>query len=199
MSECATCVALRREGVGFEPRELCPPEAEGLEAIAPGEGYSNQAQLRRCSCGALYRYRYHHEFDVGGSWDEHWLWRLDPDAERALGAVLALPRPAQSEALAPLLTGAHEPLREHAALLLWCLASAGSEVDDALQAACQALERPPHLAADYAYRALLSFLERGEDEAGLVHGWLTKLRTAERESKYAWILLKECAASLGLD
>jgi len=199
VSECATCAALRREGVGLRPQELCPPEAEGLEAIAPGEGYSDQAQLRRCACGALYRYRYRHEFDVAGSWDEHWLWRLDPESEGALGAVLELPRPDQPRALAPLLTGAHERLREHAGLLLWCLASTGTEIDDALQAACQALEHPPQLAADYAYRALLSFLESGEDEAGLVHGWLTKLGTAEREPKFAWILLKECAAALGLD
>ncbi|MCA8922980.1 MAG: hypothetical protein KDD82_14290 [Planctomycetes bacterium] len=196
---CETCAALRRGGVTASPREVCPPEADALEVIAPGQGYSDQAQLRRCACGALYRYRYHHEYDVGGSWEERYLWRLEPEAERALGAVLEAERGEQAARLAPALGGAAEDLREHAALLLWCLASTGAEVDDALEAACRALEQPPLLARDFAYRALLSFLERGEDEAGLVHGWLTKLKTAERDPRYAWILLKECAASLGVD
>ncbi|MEZ6189514.1 MAG: hypothetical protein R3F62_31510 [Planctomycetota bacterium] len=196
---CATCAALRRAGVGTQERELCPPEADELEPIAPGEGYSQHAQLLRCACGALYRYRYHHEFDLGGSWEERYLWRLEPEAERALGAVLDREPEERAQALAPLLTAPSPTLREHAALYAWCLASTWGEFDDALEAACQALELEGTRGPDFAYRALLAFLERGEDEAGLVFGYLTKHDTAARDPRFAWILLKECRALLGLD
>ncbi len=139
---CATCVALEAAGVTTDVKELLPAAAEALEIISPSRGHGDNQQIRRCpTCGTLYRYRYHYEYDVAGSWDEYYLWRLPETAREFLTPLLD---PSQSEAtrdlaFVPALRHHDEEVRAAAALALWAVVDQGLMLDAAVLPACEAL------------------------------------------------------------
>lgn len=168
MTDCVSCAALAAAGVTEEQREVYPKEASRLEVFAPGEGHASICQLRRCpDCAAWYQYRHHYEFDMGGSWDEYYLWRL-PERARALTTVLVDPVPdaARCAALSPLLSDPSGRVRAAASLAAWILAGRGHDLP--VERTADPLEDDDHLAHNYRYRALLAFLRRGPTEAGRV-------------------------------
>lgn len=205
MQPCPTCESLRTIGVKpVEPDpspwiDSPPSEASVLEVFAPGQGHSDTVQIRRCrECGALYRYRYHNEYDVSGSWEEYFLWRMSDAAQPVIGAILSLPAGARADQLTAALQHAQADLREDAALLLWIVLDNGDPVPDKLlHAACEALTDPVHLVGNYCYRALLGYAYRGRSDARLLLDAITAARITERESAFGWILVKECSQILG--
>lgn len=201
---CNTCTSLTALGVKSPDPDAYPwtdsPPAgiDELTVFAPGSGHSTTVQIRRCEhCRTLYRYRYHSEYDVSGSWDEYFFWRLGDEAQQVIGGLLLMPVHGKSEALASALHNTDKYLREDASLLLWILADAGETFTDGLLlASCEALADENYLTGNYAYRGLLSFAYRGVAEAGKLKSILQGNDLSRREDRFSAILLRECAGIL---
>lgn len=183
---CLLCDALSAAGVTTEQREVCPLEADALEVFAPGEGHRDNVQLRRCpGCGAFYRYRYHHEFDVGGSWDEYYLWRVPGE-----GAALARALAGDVVALDRLLRKRDPVVQEAAALAAWVVVCQGGQVP------VESLVRrlgPRKPAANFAYRALRRLAERSAEGAAEVLAGLDAGASKAAEEDSGWILREQAA------
>jgi hypothetical protein len=189
---CSLCATLAAAGVSTGESQACPPEAEQLEKLGPGEGHFDSAQVRRCrACETLYRYRYHHEYDVGGSWDEYYLWRLEDAAQGPVSALLARSAGARDGPLAAALRHPSEQARQAAALLAWIWVGEGEPLDESVVALGETLRARDHVAGNFAYRSLLAYLRRGASERARVRAALE--RVAAGETSFAPILLRECA------
>jgi hypothetical protein len=167
-----------------------------LEQFAPASGHSTTVQIRRCrTCGTLYRYRYHSEYDVSGSWDEFFIWKLSPAAQIVIGQLLNQAPGSRSAGMVTALRNPAADLREDAALLLWILTDADEAIDpELLAAACESLTDATYLVGNYCYRALLSYAYRGALPATRLRAAILQTKVADRETRFAWILLKECQA-----
>jgi hypothetical protein len=198
-ANCQLCTQLAQAGVHRWQPDLSswmdsyPGIADQLESFAPGSGHSNTVQIRRCKdCGAVYRFRHHSEYDVSGSWDEYYLWRLSETAEPRIASLLAAQGAHRDELHAAALRDACGDLREDAALLLWIDADAGHPFSPTLlRAVAFALSDEVYLAGNYAYRALLSY---GHRSAECGQSLLALLRQPERvkaDEHFTAILLRE--------
>lgn len=198
---CATCRAVMALGAKTAPLEgemwpnSVPAEADALEVFAPGSGHSHTVQIRRCrDCGTLYRYRYHSEYDVSGSWDDYFFWRMSDAAQENIGRILQMPKGSRAPAHTAALKHSQADVREDAALLLWILMDDGEPMSaELLEAACFALADSTYLVGNYCYRGLLSFAFRGKAEAGLLQVAVNQAKQTATEDRFGWILLKECA------
>ncbi len=193
-THCSTCAALEAAGVTTEVRELLPEAAEALEIFAPGRGHGDNQQIRRCpTCGTLYRYRYHYEYDVAGSWDEYYLWRL-PDAARTVIAPLldaSQPDAKRDQAFAVALRHRHDEIRTAAALALWAGVDQNLMLDAAIRTACEALADSAFLVGHFCYYALLWYLKRSPEAARQVINAMDACAIDARDSRFSWILRKE--------
>ena len=189
---CAACAALAAAGVTTVDRDVCPGGEELLEVFGPGEGHHSTWQLRRCrDCGTIYRYSYHSEYDVTGSWDEYSLWRLEDPAQGPLQALLALPPgDARDPALAAVLRAPSDQAREAGALLAWIWVCEGQALDASVTAAAAALGDPTFMVGNFAYRTLLTYLRRGHAEATRTLADLAA--EAASEPRFSPILGREC-------
>ena len=190
---CATCAALAAAGVTTVERQVCPPEADQLEAFGPGEGHHGSWQVRRCrSCGALYRYRFHHEYDVAGSWDEEYAWRLEDAAQAPVRAMLEASAGALDAALVAGLGAGSAQAREAVMLLGWIRVGEGLPLaPSSLAAIARALADDEYLVGMFGYRLLLTYVRRGAAEARAVRAALDV--EAAGETHFAPILRRECA------
>lgn len=197
-ADCLTCRALAAAGVDTREAEVCPPQAEQLEVFPVGEGHGGSTQLRRCrTCGTLYRYRHHSEYDVTGSWDEDWLWRV-PDAAAALVAPLlgALDDERFDAALTQALRSPLPGATGAAAVVAWIASGAGRRFTTALVAQAEVLPGPDAYACNHCYRALLAYLRRGQAEARAVLAALQQSGAVEKDPQYTRVLLREVSAVL---
>ena len=191
---CASCTALEAAGVTTDVKELLPAAAEALEIISPGRGHGDTQQIRRCpTCGTLYRYRYHYEYDVAGSWDEYYLWRLPKTARAFLTPLLDPSQPESTRDLAfvPALRHHDDEVRAAAALALWTAVDQGLPLDAAVLPACEALADKVHLIGHFCYFALLWYLKRGPLAARQVTDAMDACTIDERDTRFSWILRKE--------
>lgn len=87
---CARCGVLRAtefasQKGGWEDRDtFLPPAWRDLEVVRDFRPHDPRSiQLLRCpGCGAWFLYRTQYEYLAGGSEDEQWLFRLEPDRAR---------------------------------------------------------------------------------------------------------------------
>ena len=196
---CATCVALEAAGVTTDVKELLPTAAEALEIISPGRGHGDNQQIRRCpTCGTLYRYRYHYEYDVAGSWDEYYLWRLPEMAREFLTPLLDPSQPETTRDLAfvPALRHHDDEVRTAAALALWTAVDQGLTLDAAVLPACETLADKVHLIGHFCYFALLWYLKRSPLAARQVTDAMDTCNIDERDTHFSWILRKEARKQL---
>lgn len=198
-TECPTCVALEKAGVTTEEREVCPIEAKLLEVFSGEEGHGGDWQIRRCkACGALYRFRHHYEYDVSGSWDEEYLWRLDDEAAALIAPLLGTEDPAVLDpGLTRALQSQDPQAREAAGVVAWIVAGRGVLLDAAIHAAAVALADHHFETGHFCYRALLTYLRGGPDQARAVSKAVESSGSAAKEKSYSWILEKECREILG--
>lgn len=191
--DCATCLALARAGVGTDEAERYPPEASALEEFRVGEGHGGSTQLRRCrTCGTLYRYRHHHEYDVSGSWDEDYLWRVPDDAAALIAPLLGtLDDAAYDLALAKALRSPLDGAKGAAAVVAWIAAGTTRPLSEALAAAAGMFAGADHLANNACYRALLAYLRRGPAEARAVLTALERAGLGGTDRTFTPLLLKE--------
>ena len=192
-TDCAVCAALASQGVGTEEREICPTEAAQLERFGPGGGHGDSAQIRRCSCGTLYQYRFHYEYDVGGSWDEHYLWRIPGQGQDLLTRALDDSASVEDRctAITQALRHPKHQVRRAAALTCWILADQDVPLDGAMEVMVRKLADRVSTVGGGCYRALLTLVHTGPGRAQLLLDHLDATGVEKSDKRLSWILRRD--------
>lgn len=150
-------------------------------------------ELGRCGCGTLYQYRFHYEYDVGGSWDEHSLWRIPGQGQDLL--TRALDDSASLEdrwsAIIEALRHPNDQVRRAAALTCWILADQDVPLAGAMEVMVRKLADNVSTGGGGCYRALLTLVHTGPHGAQLLLDHLDATGVEKSDKRLSWILRRD--------